>query len=147
LQRVAVLAPEIELIAGAQGRGVVDDLAAAIGQARRTRARSARIGLVSTARNARQQGRAGLPRLGIGLDDARDRGGNVEVDGLRLFHELRQLRRAETAPPIKRRRRVGFAGMFVLGGNIERGIRKVLGQHTGTRARGQAHHSDRAQRP
>ena len=45
---------------------------------------------------ARPQSLAGLR---IGLLDARRRRRDVEIDGLRLFHQLRQLARAEAAPP------------------------------------------------
>ncbi len=147
LQRVAVLPPEVELIACAQRSLVVDDLAAAVGEPRGGGAGGARISLLPGAGKARQQRRARLPRLGVGLDDARDGGGDVEVDGLRLFHQLRQLRGSESAPPVQRRRRIRLAGVFVLRGNVERGIGEILREHAPARACRQAQRRKPAQRP
>ncbi len=107
LRGVAVLAPEIELVAGAQRGRVIDHLAAAIGQAAGAGAGGAGIGLLTGAAEARQQRRAGDPRLRIGLPEPRGGGGDVEIDGLRLLHQHGQLARTEAAPPVERRRRVG----------------------------------------
>jgi len=60
---------------------------------------------------------------------------------VRLFHQLCQLRGAEAAPPVQRRRRIRLARVFVLCGNIESWIRKILRQHASARAGGEA--SDR----
>ena len=65
LQGVAVLAPEIEFITGAQGCLVVDDLAAAIGQAAGTGAGAAGIGLLTGEADIREQRRPGDPCLGV----------------------------------------------------------------------------------
>ena len=107
LRGVAVLAPEIELVAGAERGLVVDDFAAAIGQAAGAGTGGAGIGLLTGAAEARQQRRARDARLRVRLDEARGGRRDVQIDGLGLLHQRGQFRRTEAAPPVQRRRRVG----------------------------------------
>ena len=95
LRRVAVLSPEIELIAGAERGRIVDDLSPAIGQAAGARAGGAGIGFRTGTGEARQQRRARHARLRVGLDESRDRRGDVQIDGLGFLHQRGQLRRRE----------------------------------------------------
>ena len=152
LRGVAVLAPEIEFIAGAERCRIVDDLASAIGQAAGARARGPGIGLLTVAVQARQQRRAGDTRLRVGLDEARGGGRDVQIDRLGFLHQSGQFPRTESAPPIQRRRRirVGQSRGFVTVGNVQRGIGNILGQDAARRTRDNAQRrepSRRARRP
>ncbi len=92
----AVLAPEIDLVAGGEG----DAIGGAIGPAGGPRARHAGVEI-----GAGQQRRAGDLALRVGLDDPRDRGRDVEIRGLRFLDQRGELARAKAAPPVERRRR------------------------------------------
>ena len=150
LRGVAVLAPEIELVAGAERGRIVDHLAAAIGQAAGAGAGGAGIGLLAGAAEARQQRRARDPRLRIGLPEPRGGGGDVQIDGLRLLHQAGQLPRTKAAPPVERRRRVRGLRKprrLVAFGNVERGIGKILGQDAAGGAGDEAKHRERPRQP
>ena len=150
LRGVAVLAPEIELVAGAERGRIVDHFAAAIGQAAGAGARGAGIGLLTVAVEARQQRRARDPRLRIGLPEPRGGGRDVQIDGLRLLHQAGQLPRAKAAPPVERRRRIRSLrkpGRLVAFGDVERGIGKILGQDAARGAGDEAEHRKRSRQP
>ena len=147
---VAVLAPEIQLVAGAERGRIIDHLAAAIGQAAGAGARGAGIAFLTIAVEARQQRRARDSRLRIGLPEPRGGGGNVQIDGLRLLHQAGQLPRTEAAPPVERRRRIRCGrkpGRLVALGHVERGIGKILGQNAARGTRDQAKHRKRSRQP
>ena len=150
LRGVAVLAPEIQLVAGAERGRIVDHLAAAIGQAAGAGAGRAGIGFLTIAVEARQQRRAGDPRLRIGLPEPRGGRGDVQIDGLRLLHQAGQLPRAKAAPPVERRRRIrslGKPGRLVAFGDVERGIGKILGQDAACGTGDEAEHRERSRQP
>ena len=150
LRGVAVLAPEIQLVAGAERGRIVDHLAAAIGQAAGAGAGGAGIGFLTVAVEARQQRRARDSRLRIGLPEPRGGGRDVQIDGLRLLHQARQLPRAEAAPPVERRRRVRGLRRprrLVAFGNVERGIGKILGQDAARGTGDEAKHRERSRQP
>ena len=67
LKRIAVAAPEVELIGGAQRSVVVGDLATIIGQAAGARTRRAGISLRAVALQRRQQRSSRLARQRVGL--------------------------------------------------------------------------------
>ena len=92
----AVLAPEIDLVAGVE-RGLED---VALGAARRPHPLR-EPGEV----DFRQQRRADDLGLRVGLHDAANGCRDVEIGGLRLLDQIGQLARAKAAPPIERGRR------------------------------------------
>ncbi len=144
LRGVAVLAPEIELVAGAERGLVVDDFAAAIGQPAGTGPGAAGIGLLTGAAEARQQRRTRHACLGVRLDEARGGRRDVQIDGLGLLHQRGQFRRTEAAPPVQRRRGVG-AGQsrgLVAFRDVQRRVGQILGQNA---ARGTDDHAERGQ--
>jgi hypothetical protein len=109
LQRRAVLAPEVELVARAERHphvvlrieaGVDERFAVAERRGfRRLRARSVAVEV-----DRRQKCGAGDARLRVGLNDARYGGGDVEIGGSHLLDDFGELMRAETVPPIERRK-------------------------------------------
>jgi hypothetical protein len=133
-QRLAVLAPEIDLVARVE-RDVVErapPVAAAGAGAGRERGLGARG--AAAAGDEGKERRAGDARLGVGLQDARHRRADVEVGELRLFHERGQLGRAELAPPVQLRKgRVrGRARCLAVGiGNVEGEIGPVRVRQAG----------------
>ncbi len=140
LRGVAVLAPEIEFIAGAERGRIVDDLASAIGQPAGARARVAGIGLLPGAAQARQQCRACDTRLRVGLDEAGGGGRDVQIDRLGILHQGGQFPRTKPAPPVERRRRIRIdqsCGLVAVG-NIQRRIGQILGQDATHRTRDNA---------
>jgi hypothetical protein len=95
----AVLAPEIDLVAGVEG-GMEP---VALGRPR----------VLDPLRKAdeidlRQQRRADDLGLRVGLQNAPDGRRDVEIGGLRFLDEVGQFARAKATPPIQRRR-CGFA--------------------------------------
>ena len=94
----AVLAPEVDLVAGGKrGRQQV-----ALRSAKRTggaagggRLRTAQTRRAAIEGDAGQERRAGDARLRVGLHDLRDRRGDVEIGGARLFDERGQFLGAE----------------------------------------------------
>ena len=92
----AVLAPEIDLVAGVE-RGLEH---VALRAARRPHALR-EAGEI----DFRQQRRADDLGLRVGLHDASNGCRDVEIGGLRLLDQIGQLARAKAAPPIERGRR------------------------------------------
>lgn len=138
-RRIAVLAPEIQLIACRQRGGEIRHLAAADREAAGARSRGPGIVLLSAGTQGRQQGGAGDSRLRIGLPDPRHGSSNIQIDGLRFLHELGQFVRAEAAPPVQRRRcgaRLRRPGLAIGGRDIQRRIGQIGGQHAAGRRRG-----------
>jgi hypothetical protein len=113
----AVLAPEVDLVAGVErGRKEV-----ALGPA----ARAAETLGEADEVDRRQQRRAGDLGLRVGLHDAPDRSADVEIGDLRLFHQIGELARAEAAPPVEsRRRRLPLPGT-VFGRDVNGEIRPL----------------------
>jgi hypothetical protein len=92
----AVLAPEIDLVAGVE-RGLEH-------VALRTSRRPHALGETGEI-DFRQQRRADDLGLRVGLHDASNGCRDVEIGGLRLLDQIGQLARAKAAPPIERGRR------------------------------------------
>ena len=147
LRGIAVLAPEIELVARAERGLIVDDLAAAIGQAAGARARGARIGLRPV---PLRLGSSAAPAIRACASAWMKRATAAAISRLTVCASSISAvssARTKAAPPVERRRRVvrsSSAGGLVAVGNIERGVGKVLGQDAARRARDEAKHSDRA---
>jgi len=145
LRGVAILAPEIEDIAGAQSGVEVDRLASAGGQAVEAGARDPGIGFLQHVTRAaeaqvRQQCGARDARLRVGLNETRDRGRDIQVDLLGFLHQLRQFRRAKSAPPVQRRRRIGAVQPreFISRRKVQRRIGYITGQNAARGTRCQA---------
>ena len=94
-QRRAVLAPEVDLVAGVEHRAIGVELPAPAPVPVRVTVPSKSI--------ARQQRRARDARLRIGLLDARDGGRDVEIVEIRALDQHGQFARAKAAPPVRRR--------------------------------------------
>ncbi len=136
LRGLAVLAPKIELIAGAQRSRIVDDLASAIGQSAGARARRPGVSLLAGAAEARQQRRARDTRLRVRLNEACRGRRDVQIDRLGFLHQDSQFARTKPAPPVQCWRRVRGRGQprgLVARGNVERRIGQILGQNAAGR--------------
>src|SRR5437660_11845823 len=99
----AVLGPEVDLISGVERGLVGGTLGAATAGAAATagRLRAAGAGRVSIEINTGEQRRACDLAGRVRLNDARDRGRDVEIRSLRFLHQVGELLRTEVAPPIE----------------------------------------------
>ena len=84
----------------------------------------------------RQQRRAGDLGLRVGLQDAPDGGGDVEIGDLRLLDQIGEFARTKAAPPIERRRR----GLPLPGAVFRRDIGRELRPRGSENAPGQHRH-------
>ncbi len=90
-----------------------------------------------------QQRRAGHARLRVGLHDAGDRGGDVEIGAARFLDHFGQFLGAETAPPVefgqrRFRQRRSFRAAVIGLRNIEPGIELVGGKQAAAERQHQA---------
>ncbi len=136
---VAVLAPEIDLVARAQRRRIGGGVAPEVRQTAGAGSGRLGTGVLHAAVQDRQQGCSCGARLRVGLNDSRRCSRNIEIDGLRLLHQRRQLARAERAPPIQRRRRCRIlaARKLVARRNLEGRIGQIRLQDAAGRHRRQ----------
>ncbi len=84
----------------------------------------------------RQQRRAGDLGLRVGLQDAPNGGGDVEIGDLRLLDQIGEFARTKAAPPIERRR----CGLPLPGAVFGREIRREVRSRGSENAPGQHLH-------
>jgi hypothetical protein len=137
--RGAVLAPEVDLVAGAKRRLIRFADAFPAGRSGSGRVeRALAFCRVEAEADRGQKGGAGDAGLRVGLNNARHRGGDIEVGLARLLDDVGELAGAKRAPPIKRRQ-CGMRGTLaarsqhVALGDIDRRLRLVGEQTAGER--------------